>query len=128
MDYHILVVDDDETTRSLYLHLFNADGYRVSSASGGKGALSVISEADDIDLIISDIEMPHFSGIDFVRSLKEKKSNIPVLLISGNRDEETLFELDNLGYKDYLHKPVRVAMLRESVKSLLEKDAKKNIT
>ena len=121
---HILVVDDDEMSRSLYLHLFNAEGYRVTSASDGQEALLLIDKYDDIDLIITDLDMPVISGIELVKSLKNKNNSIPVLVISSSRDK--LFELKDLGYEDFLSKPVKLALLRESVKNILIKDGNKS--
>ena len=121
MSSHILVVDDDDMSRSIYLHLFNAEGYKVSSASDGEKALHMLDVIDDIDLIITDVDMPVISGVELVRSLKEKKSEIPVLVVSSHRDSNLLYELKDLGYNDYLSKPVRLATLRESVKNILER-------
>lgn len=117
--YHILIVDDDEMSRLLYLHLFNAEGYKVTSASDGHQALLQLEEHDDIDLIVTDINMPVISGIELIKSLKKKEPPVPVLIVSGTRDLDIISELKGWGFNHYLAKPVKLALLRETVKKII---------
>ena len=102
----ILVVDDDESLRELLrLHL-SAAGYAVLVAADAIAAGYMVLRAPP-DLIITDVNMPHMDGFEFISALKADKSipNIPVIFLT------TLEEGDHrgkeLGVVGYLTKPIR---------------------
>lgn len=110
MACRILVVDDDESLRDLLrLHL-SAAGYEVSVAEdaieAGYGILS-----NPPDLIISDVNMPHMSGFEFIAALKsdETISHIPVIFLTSNEESDSCGK--DLGAVGYLTKPVRADRL-----------------
>jgi two-component system chemotaxis response regulator CheY len=110
MASRILVVDDDESLRELLrMHLSNA-GYDVAVAADAIAAgYMVLSGAPD--LIISDVNMPHMSGFEFISALKSDRSipNIPVIFLTS--DEEGDARGKELGAVGYLTKPVRADRL-----------------
>ena len=81
---HILVVDDSITTRTLEKNILEAAGYRVTTAIDGVQALKKL-EDDSIDLVISDIQMPHLDGFALTRQLREtaKHSTLPIILVTS---------------------------------------------
>jgi two-component system chemotaxis response regulator CheY len=110
MASRILVVDDDESLRELLrMHLANA-GYDVVVAADAIAAgYLVLSGAPD--LIISDVNMPHMSGFEFVAALKSDKTipNIPVIFLTSDEDNDARGK--ELGAVGYLTKPVRADRL-----------------
>jgi CheY-like chemotaxis protein len=106
----ILIVDDDENLRELLrLHL-SAAGYEVDVADDAIAAgYRVLRSVPD--LIICDVEMPHFDGFEFVAALKADDSlpNIPVIFLTSN--EEGDYRAKLLGAVGYVTKPVRADKL-----------------
>jgi len=102
----ILVVDDDESIRELLrLHL-SAAGYEVQVAADAIVAGYLVLRSPP-DLIISDVNMPHMDGFEFVAALKAHKTlpQIPVIFLTSV--EEGDYRGKSLGAVGYLTKPVR---------------------
>ena len=109
MSKTILVVDDDQSLRELLkLHL-SAAGYIVTTASDGIEAGYAVLK-DPPDLIITDVNMPHMDGYQFVEALKSDKSlpKIPVIFLTSMDDVARGKELGAVGY---ITKPVRADRL-----------------
>ena len=110
MAANILVVDDDESIRELLrLHLSSA-GYSVTVAEDAITAGYIVLRSPP-DLIISDVNMPHMDGFEFVAALKSDKSipNIPVIFLTSM--EEGDHRGKELGAVGYITKPVRADRL-----------------
>lgn len=106
MSARILVVDDDESIRELLnLHL-SAAGYEVQVAADGIAAGYLVLQAPP-DLIITDVNMPHMDGFEFVRALKSDPSlpPIPVIFLTSVEDGDARGK--ELGAVGYVTKPVR---------------------
>ncbi len=82
----ILVVDDSPTTRAVLRKVFAASGYAVATASDGVDALERL-RLQNVDLVVSDVEMPRLNGFDLVRHIKQKWG-LPVILVTGREKEE----------------------------------------
>jgi CheY-like chemotaxis protein len=106
----ILIVDDDADIRELLrIHLSSA-GYEVRIAADAISAGYMVLESAP-DLIISDVEMPHMDGFEFVAALKADKSlpDIPVIFLTSH--EEGDHRGKELGAVGYVTKPVRADRL-----------------
>ena len=106
----ILVVDDDESIRELLrLHL-SAAGYEVQVAADAIAAGYLVLRSPP-DLIITDVQMPHMDGFEFVAALKADKTlpQIPVIFLTSV--EEGDYRGKSLGAVGYLTKPVRADYL-----------------
>ena len=79
----VLVVEDDHALRELYLDLLGADGHLVRAAADGREALTQLT--GDLDLIISDINMPNMNGREFLQAMRaiERLHDVPVLVITA---------------------------------------------
>ncbi|MGQ0512366.1 MAG: response regulator [Betaproteobacteria bacterium] len=114
MAARILVVDDDDSMRELIrIHLSSA-GYEVITAADGIAAGYLVLKSPP-DLILSDVNMPHMDGFEFIAALKEDKSlpYIPVIFLTSN--EEGDHRGKELGAVGYLTKPVRAEKLLQMV-------------
>jgi two-component system cell cycle sensor histidine kinase/response regulator CckA len=88
----ILVVEDEDMVRNLAVRMLTSLNYKVLEARNGREALDVCEKhADPIDLVLSDVVMPHMSGPQFVERLRKMRSDFKVLYTSGF-NEEQLFE------------------------------------
>jgi len=114
MAVKILVVEDDESLRELLrMHLASA-GYEVSTASDGISAGYQVLK-NPPDLILSDVNMPHMDGFEFIAALKADKTlpEIPVIFLTSVEDGDQRGK--ELGAVGYLIKPVRADRLLELV-------------
>jgi CheY-like chemotaxis protein len=110
MGARILVVDDDEGIRDLLrLHLTSA-GYEVQVAADAIAAGYIVLQAPP-DLIITDVNMPHMDGFEFVAALKADTSlpSIPVIFLTSVDDGDSRSR--ELGAVGYVTKPVRADRL-----------------
>jgi len=117
----LLLAEDDELLASLLNYRLEKSGYQVSLSNNGKEVKDHLAK-EMPDLIISDIMMPYFSGlelIDFVRN--ELKSKTPIIIISSAGNEENVLNAFNLGANDFISKPVSPAELIVRVERELAK-------
>jgi adenylate cyclase len=109
---HILVVDDDPINRALLTKSLEAQGHRATAVDNGFAALSAL-ESDPPDVVLLDVLMPGLDGIEVLARMKsdEKLRNIPVLMISGVDDEESMVRCIETGADDFLPKPFDATIL-----------------
>lgn len=114
----ILVCEDNTLTlRSIEYSLKKA-GYDVSKAMDGEHGIRILEE-EEIDLVISDINMPYTKGLELVRHVNTKmEKKIPVIIITGITLEETREHALELGAAGFLTKPLDLNVLVDTVKSL----------
>ena len=122
----ILIIDDDiEFAEVLRMHLAAA-GYAAEVAEdaveGGKALL-----AHPPALILCDINLPYLSGLDLMSLMQSdaRSASIPVVVVSGSTDSETMARAVKLGAADFLAKPVTREQLLESVKACLQAGGRK---
>lgn len=122
MDRKILLAEDDDLLAALLRHRLEKGGYGVHLSQDGKEVKDYL--ADNMpDLIICDIMMPYFSGmelIDFVRN--ELKSDVPIIIISSAGNEENVLSAFELGANDFLSKPISPSELLVRVAKELKKN------
>ncbi|MEN2284342.1 response regulator [Algoriphagus sp. SE2] len=119
----ILIVDDDESIRSLLRQELTEAGYMTTEASNGKEAIESIREHRP-DLVILDIMMPEINGFDVAAILKNdpQTMDIPIIILSIVQDKARGFRI---GVDRYLTKPIDTAQLFEDIGSLLEQGKSK---
>lgn len=116
---HILVVDDEENTRIGLTKLLVQEGFVVNSAASGHEALEYLQSAN-VNLVISDINMPEMGGLAFLRELSRNFPSIHVIMITAYGGVESYLEAMNLGAFEYLHKPVRLRELRSVINKIFD--------
>ncbi|NGF56945.1 response regulator [Parapedobacter sp. SGR-10] len=121
----ILVVEDDDDLQHFIASNLRAEGYSVSTATGGNEALEVLV-VHDINLIISDIMMPDMDGTELCKKIKDNiaHSHIPVILLTAKTDSNTELEGIESGADIYMTKPFKIRHLTATVKNLLESRAR----
>lgn len=113
----ILIADDDTAIIELLEANFGAEGWETFSAFNGDETIKLIHEKNP-DLVILDIGMPGISGVEICRHIAAV-STIPVIMLTGRRDEETRSKCLSLGAEGYVTKPFRPKQLVEEVKAVL---------
>lgn len=120
----ILIIDDDVGFRDLLRIHLSAAGYQVQVAedavAGGRALL-----AQPPDLIVSDLNMPFLDGFELLSLLRSEPetASIPVIMLSGRSDGDTMAKAVELGAADFLTKPVTRDQLLESIELCLSRRA-----
>ena len=112
----ILVVDDEENARIGLSRLLAKEGFIVDSVSNGFEALNYLRQ-QDVNLIVTDINMPGMNGITFLKELNKSFPQSNVIMITAYGGVESYIESMNLGAFEYVNKPIKV----EELKSILNK-------
>ena len=116
----ILIIDDDIGFRDLLRIHLSANGYEVEVAEDGvAGGRALLAQTPD--LIVSDVNMPFLDGFELLSLMRtdEGTASIPVILLSGRSDGDTMAKAVELGAADFLTKPVTRDQLLESVEACL---------
>jgi len=116
----ILVVDDDRGIREFLEIMLTREGYRATSASGGKEALNLCRK-HKFDLVITDLKMPKVDGIDFLKGIKEISPETMVILITAYASGETAVAAMKEGAYDYIEKDFDVEDLKDTIRGALGK-------
>ncbi|WP_186756302.1 response regulator [Echinicola salinicaeni] len=120
----ILVAEDSSVIINLTKNVLMFENYEIKAVKNGKQVLSEL-EKTDFDLILMDINMPIMDGIECTKSIRElpdpKKSQIPIIAITGNYKNYTLDDFKQAGLNDYLQKPLDYDLLLATVKKQLNK-------
>ena len=125
---HILIVDDeDQILRSIAVAL-QLDDYQVSTAKNGLDALKLLKSPDkQIDMVVTDIQMPVMTGIQMIDELEKSKISIPILVMTGFGTKDMVIEFLQKGVKDYIDKPFAPEAIKMRIERFFEKVQKKTI-
>jgi CheY-like chemotaxis protein len=110
MPKKILIIDDEpEICKMVTEFLFDA-GYSASFALNGPEGLAMIKR-DLPSLVLLDVGMPGMDGIEVMRLIHEQFPALPVVILTGHRDPETVKKMGSLGASEYLTKPINLGTL-----------------
>ena len=113
----ILVVDDDGGIRKLLQDSLGADYHILEADDGDRGLSEILVGEQDIDLVITDLNMPRTDGVEFIENMPQ---GIPFIIISAYLQiAEYRNALDNLNPVAILEKPFRISALRDAVHQAL---------
>ncbi len=112
----ILVVDDEENICMLYKEELEDMGYEVTTARDGASALAAM-EKSQFDLVTLDMRMKGMDGIETLRKMKEKNSNLPVIISSAY--EEYKSDFGSWASDAYVVKSADTSALRDTIKKIL---------
>ena len=115
----VLLVEDDPIVRLAYIKVLRTTGLDLETAADGMEALEKV-RGGAFDAVVSDINMPRLSGIDFLRRLRELSLDVPVVLVTGGPALETAVRAVEYGAYRYLTKPVDIEALASTVRGAAE--------
>ena len=115
----ILVVDDELLIRDLLYDFFQQEGWNISVAENGEKALEIL-RARKVDLVLTDIKMPHIDGLSLTSMVRARYPKIPVVLMTGYPSVETAVEGIRAKVSDYIIKPFNINKLFKTLKSQLD--------
>ena len=110
----ILVVDDDVEIRTLLSRFFTKKKYEVRTAETAEEAIAIL-EGEDMDAVLLDIVLPGISGLDALAKIRASWPDLPVVMVSGQHDEEIAKETLRAGAFDYVIKPLDFDYLERTV-------------
>jgi len=124
---HILIAEDDIAMQTSLSFILEDEGYELTAVSNGKAAFEEIQTSFQndrmFDLLITDIQMPELNGLQLIKSISQAGINLPIIVITGYSDKQTLIELIRLGCDDFLPKPFEPDDVCEKVQEVFEKIA-----
>jgi two-component system, chemotaxis family, chemotaxis protein CheY len=118
---NVLIVDDSSTMRKIISRSLRQAGLQVDDiyeAGDGVEGLSAM-EGKDIQLILSDINMPNMDGLEFIKNVRAKGLSIPIVMITTEGGEDILKEAMSNGASDSIKKPFTPDQLNEKLGGLL---------
>ncbi len=113
-DATLLVVEDDGALREALTDTLKLAGYRVLAAADGRAALAIIDE-QPISLVVSDVRMAPMDGATLLRHIKERRPELPVLMMTAYGTIQDAVEAMRRGAADYLVKPFEAQQLVDKV-------------
>lgn len=115
----ILVVDDEDGVRDLTVEILRRSGYRPHGVPSALHALELL-EDEPFDLVVSDVAMPDMTGVEFLFKLRDRRPDLPVVLMTGGSEEpEQTAKAAELAASGLLYKPFSHEELQEVVAEAL---------
>lgn len=121
MAKHILIVDDSKTVRNLVAFIMKKEGFRVTTAEDGLDGLEKLYSLSDVDLIISDVNMPRMDGFTFIKTVREQEAyrDVPIIVLSTEGQDKDIQTGLGLGANLYMVKPAQPDVMVKNVKMLI---------
>ncbi len=117
---NILVVDDESIVLSLIRDALEDMGYTITTADNGEQALRIMDESP-VDLLLTDIRMPHMDGNELVRQARKKYPDIGVIYMTGYADLNSAKDAIKQGAYDYILKPFELTEIRQAISKAVER-------
>jgi CheY-like chemotaxis protein len=124
MSVSILIVDDEPDVAELFRPRFRRETrqgtYVMHFAASGEQALDLLAEEIQPELIVilSDINMPGMDGLELLGKIKQRRPDLPVIMVTAYGDEERRRRANELGASEFMTKPVDFDQLKEQIRQL----------
>lgn len=117
----ILVVDDEGVVLESCRRVLEQEGYEVVLANTADKALDAV-ENDEPSLLLVDIKMPERDGVYFIKKVRDKSLNIPIIVMTGYPTQETISEAATNGAATLIAKPFTPDELLETIRRVIDKE------
>ena len=116
----ILIVDDYDDARDVWMTVLGAEGFEVLTAANGVDALAVALSGTP-SLVVLDLSLPGMSGVEVARAIRDQQGEppMPLVALTGYSDPEHLAEARDAGFDLVLTKPCTPSILIEAIRRLL---------
>lgn len=124
----VMLVEDEQNARMTIRAMLSEIGItQVYEAEDGQTAKHLIDTDDKmIDLVISDWNMPNFTGMDLLKYIRSKAIPLPVLMVTGRNDVDSVMEAKNNNVSGYIRKPFSMEELKVKMENIWDKQIKTN--
>jgi DNA-binding NtrC family response regulator len=112
--YRVLLVDDEPGVLQMFKTALDNYGFWTEQATNGREGLERLQNGA-FDVVVSDVHMPRYGGLDFLRAVRERGLDVPVILMTGKPSAEATNVALRSGAFRCLTKPVMPATLRETI-------------
>ncbi|MGL4588704.1 MAG: response regulator transcription factor [Mycoplasmatales bacterium] len=119
----ILVVEDETSLQQLISEVLKSNGYTVFCANNGVEGYELYMQ-ETFDLVITDVMMPNMDGHQFVKLIRSKDTEIPIMLLTALGEEEDEVHGFDIGANDYISKPFSFKIFQKRVTALLKTNKK----
>ena len=123
----ILLIEDDEIINNAIVDNLLFEGYEIDSSFDGKEGLDYALKKL-YDIIIIDLMLPRIYGLDILKKIRDKDNEIPIMILTANKDECTKLEGFRFGADDYICKPFSLPELLARIKAILKRRVTKKIS
>ena len=115
----ILYIEDDEDTKEVMKNTLSEFSKNIFIASNGEEAMKIL-RVNEINLIITDIEMPEKNGIEFIREVRSTDLNIPIIVFTAYSTKDYLLECVNLNIQGYIQKPISYQKIKDVLYKVID--------
>jgi DNA-binding response OmpR family regulator len=126
---HILIAEDQQSARFVLIFHLKKAGFKVTAVENGVLALNFIQNnlntENQIDLLVTDIEMPEMSGLDLYKKLADLNIKIPIIVMTAYGTKHIVIELMRMGCSEYLDKPFPNEELVARINQIFDEEEKK---
>ena len=123
MPHRVLILDDDADFNSLLTDIFEQADYNVTSLMDPIEAIEAFRDRE-YDLIVTDHKMPEMTGAEFMKAVKKVRPEVPVIMVSGYLENDTIRELISEGVGGVFLKPLNIFSLLKRTAELIEETQK----
>ncbi len=117
----ILIVDDEEAIRSLFVEALEELGYKCEVAKNGLECLEKFYRDKDYDVVLLDVQMPELNGIETLKRLKSYNPDLSIIIVSASREIENVRVALKEGAYDYIFKPFNITDVDAVIKRAVER-------
>jgi two-component system, OmpR family, response regulator len=110
----VLIVDDEDDFRELFVKRFSRRSLDVSAASGGQAALDWL-RANEVDVVVLDVKMPGMDGIETLQEIKKRHPEVEAIMLTGHGSVDSGLKGMSMGAYDYVMKPFQIDDLMERI-------------
>jgi two-component system, chemotaxis family, chemotaxis protein CheY len=115
----VLLLDDARSIRCVYAEVIRQAGFDAQTASNAEEGLQHIVDHGTPDLIVTDIDMPGISGLEFCSRVRQVAKHTPIIVMSALSDKGLVTEAKVLGVQGWMLKPVQPEYFLNKLKSVL---------
>ncbi len=118
---HILWADDEIDLLRSHVFFLENRGYQVTCVTNGADAVEIVAQNDLVDVVLLDEQMPGMDGLETLAAIKQKRPDLPVIMVTKSEEEHLMDEALGGQISDYLTKPVNPSQILLTCKRLLER-------
>lgn len=120
----VLVVDDDDSVRSLLAGELKEESFEVATAGDGDEAIGIVDakyeQGEKFDVILLDIKMPRVDGFEVLKYVKQKVPETMVIMVTAYADVRNAMEASRLGASDFVSKPYDLDEILTSIRRVMD--------
>ncbi len=116
----VLVVNDEAVVRDIASRALERKGFSVMMAADGDQAREMLAKHPGVSLVLLDIRIPGRNGVDILREIRRDRPELPVVIVSGFPEQQTIRQVSGMAISGFLAKPFKASELVSVVEAALE--------